>query len=435
MRRIAAGDKRPPFRKIVIRDKRNILPFNEPARELRVMNKPLWLNQRDVLAAYCTEEREIEAIEKMPDDRIETIVYRDNLFFDQGFIDTFIQKARKLGKACRVAFSPDDQAIVKHALHLQRGIVYDRKDDVYVADLWYFPFGKDPNVRPLVIDTEAKEHGYYRVPSYMANEEGDLTYWVPKKAFMSIEHWVHLYFANSIFGLFARGARVEHRFDTDLAFKLRALWRAMVERRQVLRSSAVVRIGKGTVIDPSVTILGPTTIGENCHIDAGVVIDNCEIGNNVTLGQNVQLFLSVVCDRCFLPFRASLFMTTLMENSIVAQNTCLQMCVIGRDTFIGAGNTFTDYNLLADPIKVFNRDELVKLDMPVLGGCVGHNCRLGSGLIIYPARTIESDTILFATPERRVIPKNIRYEDSDHLKLKDGARKHPRKYSLTQEQW
>jgi len=34
------------------------------------------------------------------------------------------------------------------------------------------------------------------------------------------------------------------------------------------------------------------------------------------------------------------------DNSMVAQNTCLQMCVIGRNTFIGAGSTFTDFNLL-----------------------------------------------------------------------------------------
>jgi acetyltransferase-like isoleucine patch superfamily enzyme len=407
-------------------DWRQISPFNERARELRVMNKPLWLHQRDVLAPYCEEERIIKTLEEMPDDRVETLVYRDNLFFDQGFMDTFVAKAKQQGKACRAAFDLDDAAIVHHALDLQRGI--RREGDVYVADLWYFPYGKDPNVRPLVIDTEPKEHGYYRIPSYMANESGDLTYWVPHKAFMSIEHWVHLYTANSIFGLFARGIREEDRMAHDLGFKLRGLWHAMVERRHVLRSSVAVTVGKNTYVDPAATIIGRTTIGDNCFIGPGVVIDNCVVGNNVNLGQDVQLMLSVVCDRCFLPFRASLFMTTIMENSIVAQNTCLQMCVIGRDTFIGAGNTFTDYNVFAQPVKVFNRDELVQLDMPVLGGCVGHHCRIGSGLIIYPARMIESDVIIFASPERRVISKNVMYEDGDQHKLKDGVKKHPRQY-------
>jgi carbonic anhydrase/acetyltransferase-like protein (isoleucine patch superfamily) len=130
--------------------------------------------------------------------------------------------------------------------------------------------------------------------------------------------------------------------------------------------------------------------------------------------QGVQLMLSVVGDGSYLPFRSALFMTTLMENSMVAQNTCLQACVVGRDTFIGAGNTFTDFNLLAKPLKVFHHGELHDVGLPVIGGCVGHNCRIGSGHIIYPARTIESDVVLFAKQERTIVTKNIAYEDSDH---------------------
>jgi len=128
--------------------------------------------------------------------------------------------------------------------------------------------------------------------------------------------------------------------------------------------------------------------------------------------------LSVIGDGAFLPFRTSLFMTTLMDNSMVAQNTCLQMCVIGRNTFIGAGSTFTDFNLLPVPIRARDGNGQLNLaNRPVLGSCVGHNCRLGSGMIVFPARTIESDTILFASPERRVIDRDVRYEESDHHRL------------------
>ena len=79
-------------------------PFNEEARELRILNKRLWLHQRDVLAAYTREEREIASIEAMPDDRVETIVYRDNLFFDQAFIDYFLRRARRLGQSVSRGF-------------------------------------------------------------------------------------------------------------------------------------------------------------------------------------------------------------------------------------------------------------------------------------------------------------------------------------------
>jgi NDP-sugar pyrophosphorylase family protein len=188
----------------------------------------------------------------------------------------------------------------------------------------------------------------------------------------------------------------------------------LLERKQFLASSPLVKIGKNVQIDPSAIVQGPTIIGDNVTIGAGVVINACVIGNYVNITQGCQLMLSVVGSGTYLPFRAALIMTTLMENAMVAQNTCLQMCVVGRDTFIGAGNTFTDFNILAMPIKTMHKGKLVDVQQPVIGGCVGHNCRIGSGHIIFPARTIESDVVLFAKEERTIIARNVRFEDSDH---------------------
>ncbi len=413
------------MRKYIIEDTRLISPFNERARDLRVLNKPLWLAQRDALAPYTREERVIQSLDQVPADRVELIVYRDNLFFDKPFIDEFIARARKERKACRVAFALDDKAITTHALKLQSGI--RREGSVYLADLWYFPYGRDSNVRPLVIDTQAREIGYYNVPTYMAPNQGDLVFQVPQRAFLSIEHWVHVFIANSPFGVFADGARAEKQIE-NLSFRLGVLWRALVERRQVLTSSALVKKGRNVHIDPSAVILGPVTIGNNVVIGPGVVIDNCHIGNNVSISHSCVLTLSVISDGCFLPFRASLFMTTLMENSMVAQNACLQMCVIGRDTFIGAGSTFTDFNMISKPIRVMHRDRLEEVGVPVIGGCVGHNCRIGSGFVIFPGRTIESDVLLAANRGERVLTKNVTYEQSDHHTIPGADRLFPAQY-------
>ncbi|MFN7037405.1 MAG: multidrug transporter, partial [Bellilinea sp.] len=280
----------------------------------------------------------------------------------------------------------------------------------------------------LVVELQAREIGYYHVPTYMASESGDLVYQVPLRSLIAIDSWVHIFIADTVFGLFGRGARFEDRLNRDPFFKLGILAAALYEGKQVLECSKLVRVGRNCSIDPTAVIHGPTTIGDNVTIGAGAVIENCIIGDNVNVSQGCQLMLSVVGDGTFLPFRASLFMTTIMDNSMVAQNTCLQMCVVGRNTFIGAGSTFTDYNLISSPIRA--RDaygQLQPSNRPVLGGCVGHNCRIGAGMIIYPARMIESDVILFASKERRVIDRDIRYEDSDHHRLKDGHL-HPRLY-------
>jgi acetyltransferase-like isoleucine patch superfamily enzyme len=412
--------------KIILQDPHRITPFNERARDLRIQNHPLWLHQRNVLAPYVTREQELKAGERMPLSKEETIVYRDNLFFDEEYINLFMAMARKKGRAVRAAFSVEDLAFKEHALPLSAS--YSPAGGVYLADLWYYPKGPVADVEPLVINLEAREMGYYHVPTYMADQSGDLTFQVPLRTLIAIDSWVHIYIADVVFGLFSRGARFEKRINDDLAFKLKLLSTALYEGRQLLESSTAVKVGKNCVINPSATIYGPTTIGDNVHIDAGAVIDNCIIGNNVNVSQDVQLMLSVVGDGAFLPFRAALFMTTVMENSMIAQNTCLQMCVVGRNTFIGAGSTFTDYNLVPAPIRALDgKGNLSLSNRPVMGSAVGHNCRLGAGLIVYPARTIESDVVLAASKDRRVIDKNIRYEDSDHHKFK-SANLHKRLY-------
>lgn len=412
--------------KIILQDLRTLSPFNERARDLRLQNKPLWLLQRDTLAPYIANELELPAGAALPETHDACLVYRDNLFFDEFYLAAFLAEARRRNRAVRAAFTTADPAFREHAFPLSSS--YTQVGEHYLADLWYYPNGPQESAEPLVIDLQSIEVGYYHVPTYMAYEQGDLIFNVPQRFLIAIDSWVHIYVADVVFGLFGRGARFEQRLAHQPLFKLAILARAMYEGKQVLQCSQLVKIGKGCVIDPDAVIHGPTTIGNNVTINAGVVIENCIIGDNVNISQGCQLMLSVVGDGAFLPFRASLFMTTFMDNSMVAQNTCLQMCVVGRNTFIGAGNTFTDFNLLSRPLRALDGEGRLKVaNNPVLGGCVGHNCRIGSGLVIFPARTIESDVVLFASSERRVIDQDVRYEDSDHHRLANAS-SHPRLY-------
>lgn len=403
--------------KIILNTPNIIMPFCEPARELRVQNTPLWLWQRNLLAPYVTRELELKTGMRMPAVHEPTIVYRDNLFFDESYIRAFMTEALKRKRPVRAAFSADDPSFREHCLPLSSS--YTPAGSLYLADLWYYPNGPVADVEPLVLDMQAREMGYYHVPTYMADESGDLLFQVPLRALIAIDSWVHIFIADVVFGLFSRGARFENRLDQDLPFKLGLLAAAVYEGRQLLECSRLVTVGRNCVIDPHAVIHGPTTVGDNVHIDAGAVIENCIIGSNVNVSQDVQLMLSVVGDGTFLPFRAALFMTTVMDNSMIAQNTCLQMCVIGRNTFVGAGSTFTDYNLIPAPLRAKDGNGRLSLsNRPVMGSAVGHNCRLGSGLIVYPSRTIESDVVLTASGASRVVSRDVRYEDSDHHKLK-----------------
>ncbi len=433
----------------IIEDEAHVPPFNEPASLLTIGLVPLKIHHEELFNTYFGDKLELKNVYERVEDLVgvegEAIVYRDNLWFDKEFFSYFIEYARQSKRACRAAFAANDKAYRTYTLPLAKGFerVMDKHGNpIYLMDLWYFPNGYDPNPSPVVVPSDAREMGFYRVPDFMTMEQGDLTHYAPMRSVMSIESWVHIYFASIIFGTFARAGRLDDRIEKSFFTSLKLLWRSVLEQKQILRSSAAVRVGKGCSIDPSAVITGPTYIGNNVSIGAGVVIDNCTIGDDVTIDAGCVLFQSTVANNCFLPFRAALYLTAVMENTIIAQNTCLQMCVVGRNSFVGAGNTFTDFKLVAQkPIRAANRmGELESVGQIVLGSAVGHNCRIGSGMVVMPGRMIESDVVLIASPQRRVISRNVVFEESDHHFVQGGEvhrRFYPRRDEVpeAEERW
>ena len=441
------------MRKFTIEDDHLIFPFNEPARDLSILNKPLKMHHADILDEMLGPTpaelslRSVHDLAGVGPDAGELVVYRDNLYFDREFFSAFFEQARASRLPCRAVLPVTDAAWMKYTVPLsQLDPVHDANGQAqaYALDLWYFPKGyaEPRHWHAVPVYSDYKEKGYYNVPDSMANlrpaiKNGsgggrglDLTHLLTERSCLSIDSWVHVYFANITLGVFSRGSRFEEYLAKHNLFMFKVLFRAILEQKQVLSCSKLVQVGEGTIIDPSAVILGPTTIGRGCYIGPGAVIDNCIIGDNVNVAQGCQLMLSVVGNNCFLPFRAALFMSTVMDYTIVAQNTCVQMCVIGRNSFLGAGTTFTDFNLLPASLRAINAyGELEDTGQPVLGACVGHNARIGSGMVVMPGRVIESDVVLFASPDRRVIARNVTYEESDHHKTRSSiARLHHRRY-------
>lgn len=442
----------------IIEDTRRVPPFNEPASLLTIGLEPLKIHLENLileaLGTQCaiggvvrTEEFEDDLVQAreatLQTVRGEAIVYRDSLWFDRPFFEYFFEKARETGRACRAAFPASDKAFHAYTLPLASRAFQPILDPqtqsvMFLCDLWYFPDGYTNDVLPIVVPSEPREMGFYTVPDFMTMKQGDLTHYAPSRAIISIESWVHVYFASIIYGNFGRAGQLDRQIENSFFAKLKLLWHAVIEQKQLLAASGAVEIGAGSDVDPTAIIRGPAKIGRNCAIGAGVIIDNCTIGDNVTIDAGCTLFMSTVASNCFLPFRASLYLTQVMENSIIAQNTCLQMCVIGRNSFVGAGSTFTDFNLIAQkPIRATNVDnELQTVGQIVLGSAVGHNCRIGSGMIVYPGRMIESDVVLVASPQRRVISHNISFEESDHHTIRYGdvhKRFYPRLDELQEE--
>lgn len=430
------------MKRIVIQDTVPIPPFGEPARNLRILNKPLWLMQRDLLARYCKGADEFPSLDDIPANlEEESIVHKDNLYFNENLVEEFITKARMSGRACQIAFQKDDQSITTHALPLQEGIHLE--GNVFVADMYYYPAGTRQKPQPLIVDTQPYEMGYYNVPRFMA-QHGDLVFQIPFRTFLSIESWVHVFLANIPMGVFALAGREEQEMDKSrlrnirnwgkegwrsFGKKLRLVTNAFWERvnpfeqpwrNHFLSSKGLVKVGKNCSIDPTAIIHGPTIIGDNVYIGPGVVITNSYIGNNVNIMQGSQVMLSVISDRNFLAFNGALFMTSLMENCMVAQNTCLQLAVIGRNTFVGANNVFTDFDLDGKSIETFHKGTLQSVALPVLGSAVGHNCKIGSGFVVFPGRMIGSNVTITYNDEKGLIRRNVPGSSPDDVDEETG---------------
>lgn len=426
----------------IIEDTRHVPPFNEPASLLTIGTEPLKFHHENLFAEVFDQSINLAGVLRSRHDlssvQGEAVVYRDSVWFDREYFEYFIRAARKTGRACRAGFPASDNAFHTYTIPLTKGFEATMGPDnkvLFLADLWYFPNGYDPDILPVAVPSDSRAMGYYQVPDFMTMRDMDLNHFAPMRAVISIESWVHVFFASVIYTNFGRAGRLDDLIERSVFKQLQLMWRAILEQKHLLSSSAAVKVGKGCSIHPSAIITGPAVIGDNCSIGAGAVIDNCTIGDNVTIDDGCVLFMSTVADGCFLPFRASLFMTAVMENTIIAQNTCLQMCSIGRNSFVGAGSTFTDFNLLRQkPIRAANTDgELQTVGQVVLGSAVGHNCRIGSGMVVFPGRMIESDVVLVASPERRVISRSVTYEESDHHIIR-GGEVHERRYPRLDEQ-
>ena len=148
--------------KIILQDPRFLPPFNERARDLRIQNKPLWLIQRDVLSPYTDQEIELTPGSPIPIFNGPAIVYRDNLYFDTAFINSFLAEAKNRKSPCQAGFSIQDSAFREHALPLSTS--FTPREDFFLADLWYFPDGYEEETEPVIIDMLAHEVGSYHVP-------------------------------------------------------------------------------------------------------------------------------------------------------------------------------------------------------------------------------------------------------------------------------
>jgi mannose-1-phosphate guanylyltransferase/phosphomannomutase len=99
-----------------------------------------------------------------------------------------------------------------------------------------------------------------------------------------------------------------------------------------------VWLGKGAEIDPSVELVGPALIGDNCIVGSGARLgEYCTLGRNVRIGDNAALQRSVVHDNTYLGSGVRIDGSVLGRGSDLRQGVrCEEGVVLGDECFVGA---------------------------------------------------------------------------------------------------
>ena len=99
-----------------------------------------------------------------------------------------------------------------------------------------------------------------------------------------------------------------------------------------------VWVGKGAEIDPSVELVGPAVIGDNCVVGPGARLGAyCTLGRNVRIGDNSVVERSVVHDNTYLGAGVRVEGSVLGRGSDLRQGVrCEEGVVLGDECFVGA---------------------------------------------------------------------------------------------------
>ena len=287
-----------------------------------------------------------------------------------------------------------------------------------MGDFFFFPAGvQERDFTPVILDTESVSLSCFSLPS-LESEVGPsssnnslaafppVQLQVPRLSYIAIKHWTQLLFANFTWGIHCQARQLNIRLKNQ-----NVVFRKLLS--YLSKRYGPIHIGRDCQIDPTATIIGPTTIGDGVVIGPNVTIAAAHIGDHAVLEPSCTVWFGVLGAQSSLLANRNIIMSCVMSDSII--NTDIRYSIVGSHSFLGAGSHITDCILRnaddgepkmnAPMVKVIAGKEIVNSGYYVLGPAIGNRVKIGSGVIIYPGRMIKSDSIILPEQGYNIIDK------------------------------
>ena len=170
-------------------------------------------------------------------------------------------------------------------------------------------------------------------------------------------------------------------FEHKDLFQVENVWEILSNISSFIKnkSSQVVTLGEGTVVEEGALIKGPAIIGKNCFIAHGAYIrENVILGDNVHIGHSVELKNSII-----------------LNDTHIAHFNYVGDSIIGSDVNFSAGAITANFRLDGASIKIKNGEEEIETGLTKLGTIVGDTSRIGVNSVLNPGTILSKKSKVF----------------------------------------
>ena len=180
----------------------------------------------------------------------------------------------------------------------------------------------------------------------------------------------------------ARKLLSAHTYPWEVLPKIKSYIEGLIDslpQSRYVRVTHNVMIAKSAKVAESVTLCGPTVIGEGCELRSGAFIrGGVLIGDDVTIGNSCEIKNSIIFDGAQIP-----------HFNYVGDS------IIGYRAHLGAGVITSNLKCDKSPVHIKLGDENIPTGLKKFGAVIGDRAEIGCNTVLNPGSIIGRDSIVY----------------------------------------